>query len=89
MIIVTLCDVVLDLLVSEKLSKFTSKREDLENESIIPKIRMLEAKILVYKSKEIQEIRNLRNKVVHGGSAIADAEATSARDTTADIYELF
>jgi hypothetical protein len=89
MVIVTLCDIILDLLVSEKLSKFTSRREDLENESIMPKIRMLEARIPVYKSKEIQDIRNLRNKVVHGGSAIAEVEAASARDTTIDIYELF
>ena len=89
MIIVTLCDIILDLLVTEKLSRFTSKRAILENESVGAKISMLAQKIPVYKSKEIRDIRMLRNKVAHGGSATAEEEAVFARDETIDIFGKF
>lgn len=91
MVIVTLCDIILDLLVTEKLSHFTHRRQDLENESIGVKLEMLESqhKIPVYRPKTIRDIRILRNKIAHGGAPTARAEAVFARDTTIDIFELF
>lgn len=89
MVIVTLCDIILDLLVTEKLSRFITRRRDLENESVAVKVGMLKQKVPVYKSKEICDIRTLRNRVAHGGASIAREEAIFARDTTIDIFELF
>lgn len=89
MVIVTLCDIILDLLVTEKLSRFTHKRPHLENESIGVKLGMLEKRIPVYKPKAIRDIRDLRNKVAHGGASTAKEEAVFAQNTTLDIFELF
>ena len=91
MVVVTLCDIILDLLVTEKLSHFTHRRQDLENESIGAKLGMLknQFKIPVYKPKAIRDIRDLRNKVAHGGASTARGEVVFARDTTIDIFELF
>lgn len=89
MVIVTLCDIILDLLVTEKLSHFTHKRQDLENESVGAKLGMLEDRIPVYKPKAIRDIRDLRNKVAHGGASTAKEEALFARNTTIDIFEAF
>lgn len=89
MVIVTLCDIILDLLVTEKLSHFTHRRQDLENESIGAKLGMLENKIPVYKSQAIRDIRILRNKVAHGGASTAREEAMFAQNTTIEIFELF
>jgi len=91
MIIVTLCDIILDLLVTQKLSDFTNRRQDLENESVGAKLGMLEKqfKIPIYKPKAIRDIRGLRNRVAHGGDAPAIEEASFAKDATIDIFELF
>ncbi len=89
MVIVTLCDVILDLLVTEKLSRFTTRRNDLEHESVKAKLGMLEKRIPVYKPKAIRDIRDLRNRVAHGGISPARAEATFAMNTTIEIFELF
>jgi len=89
MVIITLCDIVLDLLVTEKLSKFTYRREDLENERVGAKIGLLKQKIPVYRSKEISDIRMLRNKVAHGGSPTAQSEVQFALEATVDIFEKF
>jgi len=91
MVIVTLCDIILDLLVTEKLSHFTHRRQYLENESVGAKLEMLknEFKISVYKPKAIRDIRNLRNKVAHGGASTAREEAVFAQNTTIDIFEHF
>jgi len=89
MVIVTLCDIILDLLVTEKLSKFTNRREDLENESVGAKLGILRQRIPIYRPKEISDIRMLRNKVAHGGSPTAENEAEYALETTLDIFEKF
>ena len=89
MVIVTLCDIILDLLVTEKLSHFTRKRQDLENESVGAKLGMLEDRIPVYKPKAIRNIRDLRNKVAHGGASTAKDEALFAKNTTIGIFEAF
>lgn len=91
MVIVTLCDVILDLLVTEKLSHFTHRRQDLEDESVGVKVGKLEKqyRIPVYKPKAIRDIRELRNRVAHGGISPIAEEATFARDTTIEIFELF
>jgi len=88
MVIVILCDIILDLLVTEKLSRFTHKRQDLDNESIGAKLEMLESKIPVYRPKAIRDIRDLRNKVAHGGDATVVEEARFARKTTIDIFNM-
>jgi hypothetical protein len=89
MVIVTLCDIILDLLVTEKLSRFTHRRQDLESESIGAKLEMLESKIPVYRSKAIRDIRDLRNRVAHGGDATVVDEARLARKSTIDIFNTF
>jgi hypothetical protein len=89
MVIVTLCDIILDLLVTEKLSRFTHKRQDLDNESIGAKHEMLESKIQVYRPKDIRDIRDLRNKVAHGGDATVADEARFAKKATIDIFKTF
>ena len=91
MVIVTLCDIILDLLVTEKLSHFTTKRQHLEHESIGVKLGMLETqfRIPVYKPKAIRDVRNLRNKVAHGGTSTVKDEAVFAQNTTIDIFGLF
>lgn len=90
-VIVTLCDVILDLIVTEKLSRFTSRPESLENDSVGAKLGMLEKqfKIPLYKPKAIRDIRELRNKVAHGGATTARDEAAFAKEATLDIFELF
>lgn len=91
MVIATLCDIILDLLATEKLSNYSHRRQDLENESVGAKLDMLEKQfqIPVYKPKQIRDIRELRNKVAHGGASTTEEEAVLARDTTIDIFELF
>jgi len=92
MVIVTLCDIVLDLMVTEKFSHFTSKREDLEDESVGVKLGKLEKQYThmpLYNSKAIRDIRDLRNRVAHGGATIARDEADYAKSKTLDIFELF
>ena len=90
MVIVTLCDVVLDLIVTEKLSTFRHRRQDLENESIGAKIGMLKQHIPVYREQAMRDIRDLRNKVVHGGASTAEEEeAIFAQNATVDIFERF
>jgi len=91
MVVVTLCDIILDLLVTEKLSHFTHRRQDLEDERVGAKLGMLEKqfKIPVYKPKAIRDIRELRNKVAHGGASTAIEEGTFAKNTTIDIFKLF
>jgi len=91
MVIVTLCDVILDLIVTEKLSGFTAKRQDLEDESVGAKLGMLEKqfKTPLYNPKAIRDIRELRNKVAHGGATTARDEAAFAREATLDTFELF
>lgn len=89
MIIVSLCDIVLDLLVTEKLSQFTSERRILENASVPVKIRALEENIPVYRSRDICNIRVLRNKVAHGGTPTNKEEADWAFKTALDTFEKF
>lgn len=91
MVIVTLCDIVLDLMVTEKLSHFTSRREDLEDESVGVKLGKLEKQYCMplYNSRVIRDIRDLRNKVAHGGATTARDEANYAKSKTLDIFELF
>jgi len=89
MVIVTLCDIVLDLLITEKLAKFTTRRQDLEHESIGAKIGMLKQRIPVYKEQAMRDIRNLRNKVAHGGATTALTEAEFAKNATEDIFDTF
>ena len=91
MAIVVLCDITLDLLVTEKLSKYTHTRQDLENESIGAKIDLLEQKYTVplYKKKSIRDIRELRNKIAHGGAPTSQDEAIFAREASNDIFSLF
>lgn len=89
MVIVTLCDIVLDLLITEKLAKFTTRRHDLEHESIGAKIGMLKQRIPVYKEQAMRDIRNLRNKVAHGGATTALTEAEFAKNATEDIFDTF
>lgn len=89
MVIVTLCDIVLDLLVTEKLSKFTRRRQDLESESTGAKIGMLKRRIPLYREQAIRDIRDLRNKVAHGGASTAEEEAAFAQNSTIDIFEKF
>jgi len=90
MVVVTLCDIILDLLVTEKLSHFTRERQHLESESVGAKLAMLENqyRIPIYKPKAIRDIRDLRNKIAHGGASTAKEEAVFARDTTIEIFEL-
>lgn len=90
MVIVTLCDVVLDLLVTEKLSNFTHDRKELEDESVGAKIGLLEKKYEcpIYRPKAIRDIRELRNKIAHGAIAIAREETIFAFDATKDIFAL-
>lgn len=89
MVVAALCDIVLDLLVTEKLSRFTRRREDLENESIGAKISILEKTIPVYRSQAIRDIRDLRNKVAHGGLSTPLDEARFVKKATIDIFETF
>jgi hypothetical protein len=91
MVIVTLCDVILDLVVTEKLSRYTHKRDSLENESVGAKLDLLETQfgIPLYNSKVVRDIRELRNKVAHGGATTAREEAAFAKEKTMDIFELF
>ena len=91
MVIVTLCDIILDLLVTEKLSHFTTKRQHLEHESVGAKLGMLEKqfKIPIYRPKAVRDIRELRNRVAHGGASPVIEEATFAKEATIDIFELF
>lgn len=91
MVVVTLCDIVLDLLVTEKLSHFAHKRQDLDNESVGAKLGMLQNqyKIPIYRPKAIRDIRELRNRVAHGGTSPVTDEATFAQDATTEIFELF
>jgi len=89
MIIVILCDIILDLLVTEKLSHFTHKRQDLENESVGAKLDILEKqfKMPVYESRKIRDIRDLRNRVAHGGDSPVENETIFAKNATVDIFE--
>ena len=89
MVVVTLCDIVLDLLVTEKLARFTRRRQDLENESIGAKIGMLKRHVPVYREQAMRDIRDLRNKVAHGAATTPLEEANFAKDTTEDIYNTF
>lgn len=91
MTIVVLCDIILDLIVTEKLSQFTGTRQDLENESVGAKISLLENKykITLYRPKSIRDVRDLRNKIAHGGAPTSRDDATFARDATCDIFALF
>lgn len=89
MVIVTLCDIILDLLVTEKLSRFTRRRQDLENESVGAKISMLRQNIPVYGEQAMRDIRTLRNKVAHGGATTALDEADFANNATKDIFNMF
>jgi hypothetical protein len=88
MVIVALCDIILDLIVTEKLFSFTTRREDLENESVGAKISQLERQhhVKLYKPKEIRDIRELRNKIAHGGTSPAREEAIYSREETSDIF---
>lgn len=88
MVIVALCDIILDLMVTEKLSSFTHRRNELEDESVGAKIGLLETRyhVNLYKPKIIRDIRELRNKIAHGGTSPATQEAISSRDETFDIY---
>lgn len=88
MVIVALCDIVLDLMVTERLSGFTRNNADLENDSVGSKIGLLEGRynVRVYKSKVIRDVRELRNKIAHGGTAPAIADAVCSRDETFDIF---
>lgn len=91
MVIVTLCDIILDLLVTEKLSHFTTKRQHLEHESVGAKLGMLEKqfRIPIYRPKAVRDIRGLRNRVAHGGASPATEEATFAKEATIDVFGLF
>ena len=88
MAIVALCDIVLDLMVTERLSSFTRNNADLENESVGSKISLLEGRhnVRVYKSRVIRDVRELRNKIAHGGTAPAIPDAVCSRDETFDIF---
>jgi hypothetical protein len=91
MTIVVLCDIILDLIVTEKLSQFTHNRQDLENESVGAKIDLLENKykVTLYRPKSIRDVRDLRNKIAHGGAPTSRDDAIFARDATIDIFGLF
>jgi hypothetical protein len=90
MAIVVLCDIILDLMVTEKLSQFTGTRQDLENESVGAKISLLENRyqITLYRQKSIRDVRELRNKIAHGGAPTSEDDAIFARDAACDIFAL-
>jgi hypothetical protein len=87
----TLCDIILDLIVTEKLSTFTRSRDELENESVGAKLSCLEGKYkcVLYKPKIIRDTRDLRNKIAHGASPIREDEATNVIASTREIFALF
>ncbi len=90
MVIVVMCDVILDLIVTEKLSRFTRRREELESDSVGAKISMLEntCHVPLYNARAIRDVRDLRNKVAHGGATLARDEADFSRSATLDIFDL-
>lgn len=91
MVIVTFCDVVLDLIVSEKLSTVGGSRAEQEGDNVGAKIDLLENKYhaILYNPKPIRDIRNLRNNIVHGADPIIEQEATYAIESTEEIFAYF
>jgi hypothetical protein len=91
MLIVILCDIILDMVITEKLSSLTNDRAELESDSISTKLKSLEGrcKCTLYKSKNINDIRNLRNKIAHGAAPITEEEARNVLTCTKDVFAFF
>ena len=88
MVAVFLCDIVLDLLLTEKLRSIgIMDRRLLESESIPNKIRALEdRRIPVYRKDEALRLRIMRNKIAHGGELVTSEEAEWAQELTKDLF---
>jgi len=88
MVAVFLCDIVLDLLLTEKLRSIgIMDRRLLESESVPNKIRALEDnKIPVYRKDEALRLRIMRNNIAHGGELVTSEEAEWAQKLTQNLF---
>lgn len=95
MVMVLLCDIVNDLVVTERLSEFVKDRELLESDSIPVKLHVLADKLAgvkdasldaVLRGEDIAKLRQTRNKVAHGGQPVMPAEAQWALDLAREVF---
>ncbi len=95
MIVVLLCDIVNDLVVTERLSAFVKNRELLESDSIPSKLQALADKLTgvkdssldtVLRGEDIAKLRQTRNKVAHGGQPVMPDEAKWALDLAQEVF---
>ncbi len=97
LVAVLLADLIIELVVTERLSDYVKDRRLLESESLPPKLKALSDKlssqkgqqpVYVYKYREILDLRGLRNKVAHGVQPMTAEEVKWAREIALDVFEL-
>lgn len=86
LVIVILGDIIVDLLLCEKLTQLKLKRDTLEQ--YIPiKLKIINSKKSVYRKKDIENLHILRNRIAHGLGLITKEEADWAKELTEDLIK--
>jgi len=86
MVVVTLGDIVLDLLLCHKMDTYKMKREEFEI-SIPRKISELNKTEEVYRDDDIEKAHRLRNRIAHRASLITEEEAIWVKEIIEDVIE--
>ena len=86
MVMVSLGDIIIDLLLCHKIDALKMSKKLFE--AYIPnKIKEINKVEAVYRDDEIDRLHKLRNRIVHGGSIITEKEAEWAKELTEDFIE--
>lgn len=89
MVIVFLCDIVVDLLLIEKLRSFNITDRQLLESYIPIKLKALRRKITIPRNGDLESLHTMRNGIAHGAALISKGEADWARDLVSDLFQEF
>jgi hypothetical protein len=90
-VIVTIGDLIIDILLSDKINELDIKgreKRELMEQYLPIKIKALKGKgVAVYRDSDINRLHNLRNRIVHSSTLISEKEAEWAIDLLKDLIE--
>lgn len=87
MITVFLCDIVIDLLLIEKLRSFRITDRKLLEGYIPTKLKALRKKITIPRDADIERLHIMRNGIAHGADIVSKSEAEWGRNLVRDVYK--
>jgi hypothetical protein len=84
MVLVSLCDIILDLVLCHKI-EMLGLLSGIKDAYLPSKISSIKKKEAVYRDDQIERAHRLRNQIAHGGALITKEEAQWILDLTKDV----